>query len=68
LRHTRRQLQPIRHDVTYLETLASMSQKGADQPSYDCLLHLIIIIIITNIFNVAKTMLIITGPQVSRQS
>jgi len=32
LRHTSRQLQPMRQDVADHDTLASMSQKGADPP------------------------------------
>jgi len=35
LRHTSRQLQPVRQDVTDLDTLTSVSQEGADPPDND---------------------------------
>ena len=35
MRHTSRQLQPVRQDVTDLDTLTSMSQEGAHPPDND---------------------------------
>ena len=35
MRHTSRQLQPVRQDITDLDTLTSMSQEGADPPDND---------------------------------